>query len=219
MTKWKVNGDDGLLMKRIKQEYKGLKDLGGVKDNELETRLVQEKNSAVKLDLGCGKNCTPSYIGIDKYPNEGVDFVLDIENQPLPFDNNSVDYILSRNCFEHLSSIESIMKEVYRVLKPETGVINIVVPYYKNSSAISPRHKLYFNWHSFDNYCREETRNLEGLENSFELVKRELLFENNYLFGFVSWLSKKNYYVYERFFSGLFPARNIMFILEKKVIK
>ncbi len=60
-----------------------------------------------------------------------VDFKLIAEKQPLPIESDSVDYIHSSGVLHHTPNMEEILKELYRILKPE-GKARIMI-YNKNS--------------------------------------------------------------------------------------
>lgn len=71
----------------------------------------------MKLHLGCGKNIKEGYINIDKYIQlPGIEN-LDILN--LPYQDNSVDEILSEHLVEHIgfADEEKFWKECTRLLK------------------------------------------------------------------------------------------------------
>ncbi len=80
-----------------------------------------------KIHLGCGIYPLNGWINIDiiGYPNVTK---CDLRN-PLPFENNSIDYFFSEHFFEHLTKKEGslLLKEIYRCLKPK-GVSRITVP-------------------------------------------------------------------------------------------
>ncbi len=121
----------------------------------------------VRLDLGCGQNCTVGedgvkYTGVDFVKCEGVDIVHDLTKFPYPFKENSVDEIVSSHFVEHLTG-EDFMKhmdECWRILKPG-GKMKIVHPYCFSERAFQdPTHKtfipaaryLYFdkNWRAIN---------------------------------------------------------------------
>ncbi|MDO9235404.1 MAG: class I SAM-dependent methyltransferase [Aquabacterium sp.] len=58
------------------------------------------------------------YIGVDFANARGVDIVLD-DPYKLPFEDNSVDVIVSSSCFEHSEMFWLLYLEIIRVLKPE----------------------------------------------------------------------------------------------------
>lgn len=58
----------------------------------------------------------------DKFPVE----VCDIENEKLPFQDNSFDVIYSKSFIEHLYYPERFLTEAYRVLKPGGKFITLV---------------------------------------------------------------------------------------------
>jgi predicted SAM-dependent methyltransferase len=81
----------------------------------------------MKLHLGCGKNVKEGYINIDKYVQfDGVEN-LDIFN--LPFDNDSVNEIITEHLIEHIpfKDEEIFWKECFRLLKKE-GVLIVEAP-------------------------------------------------------------------------------------------
>ena len=57
----------------------------------------------MKIDIGCGANKKPGYLGVDKTPGPAVDFVINFEADRLPFGDDTVEAIYSSHCIEHLS--------------------------------------------------------------------------------------------------------------------
>ena len=92
------------------------------------------------LDFGCGAkpyqelfSNVESYIGVDiedegqhDHKNEQIDFYYD--GKTLPFDNETFDSILTSEVLEHVPDVDSILKELTRVLKPN-GKILVTVPF------------------------------------------------------------------------------------------
>ncbi len=70
------------------------------------------------------KNST--YIGIDLEKMPGVDIVLE-DPYKFPIEDNSVDFIVSSSCFEHIEFFWLTFLEAIRILKP-TGVFYINAP-------------------------------------------------------------------------------------------
>jgi SAM-dependent methyltransferase len=67
-----------------------------------------------------------TYTGVDFVAGKGVDIVLD-DPYSLPFENNSVDVIVSSSVFEHSEMFWLVFLEIMRVLKPE-GLFYLNVP-------------------------------------------------------------------------------------------
>ncbi len=92
----------------------------------------------LKLDLGCGPNKQPGFVGVDQYAMPGVDRVWDLgdRSQPWPWPEASVEAIHSSHFFEHLSQASRtwFMNEAYRILVPG-GQMKIVTPYWASSRA------------------------------------------------------------------------------------
>lgn len=58
------------------------------------------------------------YIGVDFQKAKGVDIVLE-DPYSLPFENESIDIVLSSSCFEHSEMFWLVFLEILRVLKPK----------------------------------------------------------------------------------------------------
>lgn len=74
----------------------------------------------LRLDLGCGGRKQPGFVGVDQYPMDGVDVVLDLGAERWPWEDSSVDEIFSSHFLEHLDAKQRchMTNEAYRVLKP-----------------------------------------------------------------------------------------------------
>ena len=66
------------------------------------------------------------YIGVDFVDGKGVDVVITSPYE-LPFDDNSVDIVVSSSCFEHSEMFWVVYLEIIRILKPH-GVFYLNVP-------------------------------------------------------------------------------------------
>ncbi len=89
------------------------------------------KKKNVKLNIGCGTDYKKGWINIDNNSDnniEKLDLNWDLRN-PLPYDDNSVDFIFHEHFMEHLTVEEGIQstKDFIRVLKPG-GVLRIATP-------------------------------------------------------------------------------------------
>ena len=74
--------------------------------------------------------------------NEGIPVKMcNIENEPLPYPDNSFDVIYSKSLIEHLYYPERYMAETYRVLKPN-GLLLTLVPDWESN------YKIYFDDYS-----------------------------------------------------------------------
>jgi 2-polyprenyl-3-methyl-5-hydroxy-6-metoxy-1,4-benzoquinol methylase len=71
------------------------------------------------LDVGCGEAYLRShikdYVGIDIAGNPDIYF--DLEQEVLPFGDNSFDVVICLDALEHIQSAHKILKEIFRVSK------------------------------------------------------------------------------------------------------
>ena len=110
------------------------------------------KEGMKMLEPGCGrgeflknfKDLGLDVVGVDASPEaivlvDGLDIKLcDIENEKLPFDDNTFDVIYSKSFIEHLYYPEKYLEEAYRVLKPN-GMLLTLVPDWESN------YKTYFD--------------------------------------------------------------------------
>ena len=81
------------------------------------------------LNLGCGGNFFPDFIGLDYGWIPGLDLCWDLR-RGIPFPDSCFEGIYSEHTFEHIpfdSFTKSLLPEIKRVLKPG-GTLRIVVP-------------------------------------------------------------------------------------------
>ena len=84
----------------------------------------------LNLDVGCGSNKQPGYVGMDKRPIDGVDIVHDAEVMPWPIDAGACAVVAASHLIEHIKPWLQIdfLNECWRVLEP-AGVLFMVTPY------------------------------------------------------------------------------------------
>jgi len=86
------------------------------------------------LDFGCGSkpyknliNNVSEYVGVDfvndghPHDNELIDIFYD--GKSIPVNDNFFDSALSSEVFEHIFNLESVLKELHRVLKPGAPIL------------------------------------------------------------------------------------------------
>lgn len=91
-------------------------------------RSYARDHAPCKIHFGCGPNVLPGWLNTDtNLPKGGIEFV-DVR-KPLPFEDNSVDYVYHEHLFEHLDRAtgERFLRECRRVLKPG-GKLRIATP-------------------------------------------------------------------------------------------
>ena len=85
----------------------------------------------IKLNLGCGDDIKPEsegWINCDMFHSDPRVKIVDLNKLPLPFEDNSVDYILLVQVLEHLTIHPfEFVTDCYRILKKD-GVLHIELP-------------------------------------------------------------------------------------------
>ena len=105
--------------------------------------------TAKQLNIGAGVTYIPGFVNIDI--SKRAEVTLDLNTEPLPFDDNSVDLVFSNHTLEHLTNYLYAMGEIHRVLK-HGGQLLVTVPYVTLTeyNLVNPYHKQHFNEYSFD---------------------------------------------------------------------
>ncbi|NEQ78567.1 MAG: methyltransferase domain-containing protein [Okeania sp. SIO2C9] len=106
----------------------------------------------LRIDLGCGSSKKEGTIGIDQQGISGVDYVLDIQTQPLPFLNQSVGYVHSSHFLEHIENPIYIFQEISRVCR-DGAELEFWTPYTWSNSAFVFGHKSFLNEDHYLHMC------------------------------------------------------------------
>jgi len=98
------------------------------------TRRRRPKPEGILLDIGCGENKHPFFLGMDKRPLPNVDIVHDLEVFPYPLPDESCITILGSHIVEHIKPwlMLDFMNELWRILKVG-GQLALSMPYGVNS--------------------------------------------------------------------------------------
>ena len=118
--------------------------------------MNNKNNKKLKIDLGCGSNKRPGFVGVDKSPEVKPDIVCDFEKDPLPFENDSVTHVWMNHVLEHIDDLISFFEELYRVCE-NGAIIEIVSPYYSSIYATrDPTHKHFISEGTFLYFTNKE---------------------------------------------------------------
>ena len=117
----------------------------------------------MKLNLGAGTKRYEGYINIDNDVGSQPNYILDLEKDNLPFENNTVDHVLAHHILDHLGDgFFHCLKELYRVCKPNT-IIDVRVPHPRHDTfLIDPTHRRPIYPHTLDMFSR--SRNKKDME-------------------------------------------------------
>lgn len=174
-----------------------------------------------KLNIGCGNDIREGFINLDIADLQGVDIVCDIENSPLPFEDNTFEYVLCNDVLEHVD-VAKVLKEIHRVLKND-GIVEIRVPHFTSANNfIDPTHKRMFSSRTFDFFINDKL-NDRGYYYDYhfrKIIDSKITFVNknpvNWPFIVFVNLNHTTRKIYEEtFFRSIAPALNI----EIKLVK
>lgn len=86
-------------------------------------KIVAEAKG-ILLDIGCGSNKQPGFLGMDKRALPGVDIVHDLENFPYPIPNEYCLSIVGSHIVEHIKPwlMIDFMNELWRIMRVGGGL-------------------------------------------------------------------------------------------------
>ena len=119
---------------------------------------------------------------------------------------------------EHLADIPRVMKELWRILKPN-GVLKIWTPPWNDvDSYTDPTHIHHFTLESFDYW--DPSTSLGGFaivthhEARFKILKKKLIFGKYLRKTGIEWFANKYYHYYKLILCWVIPARQLYFELK-----
>jgi O-antigen biosynthesis protein len=117
-----------------------------------------QRRGLLTLDLGAAHGHPAGYIGVDRFPVEGVDIVAELPN-PLPLADSSVGVIRAVDFLEHVADKVALINEIYRLLAPG-GMLLSQTPSTDGRGAFQdPTHVSFYNENSFWYYTEANYRN------------------------------------------------------------
>jgi len=127
------------------------------KNVSTKNKKIIEDKKGIRLDIGCGGNKMPGFVGIDIRKMEGVDIVQDLEQFPWDLPDNCADVAVASHVVEHINPARGtflkFMDEVWRILKPDCEFM-IAAPYagspgyWQDPTHINPCNEI--TWEYFD---------------------------------------------------------------------
>jgi ubiquinone/menaquinone biosynthesis C-methylase UbiE len=96
----------------------------------------------LKINIGSGYEKIEGFVTIDYDANTNPDYCVNIEKDKLPFDDNTVEFVLAHHVLEHLGEgYFHALQEIYRVCK-HGAIIDIQVPHPRHDGFIAdPTHR------------------------------------------------------------------------------
>lgn len=86
----------------------------------------------MKLNIGAGGVKLDGFVTCDYDPLENPDYLFNLETDPFPFPDNSVEVVVAHHVLEHLGpGYFHCLKELYRVCKPG-AFIDVRVPHHRH---------------------------------------------------------------------------------------
>ncbi|MBU5690013.1 MAG: class I SAM-dependent methyltransferase [Candidatus Aenigmatarchaeota archaeon] len=163
----------------------------------------------IKINLGCGKIKYKDFINIDRNKSVKPDIIADLNH--LPIKSNKIDYIYSEQVLEHIQNLEDLMKEFYRILKPN-GIMKHIVPHFTSISAHIGNHIHTFSSRGFIFCDYKDNSNFQT--NIKYKIKSRIVF-NKWLRPF-EFLANLHPFIWEQYIR--FPnAESIIFEFEKTI--
>ncbi|MEM0473385.1 MAG: methyltransferase domain-containing protein [Candidatus Aenigmatarchaeota archaeon] len=151
-----------------------------------------------------------NFINIDRNKKVKPDIIADVNFLPLKF--GKIDYIYSEEVLEHIEDLESLMKNFYRILKPN-GKMKHIVPHFTSISAHIGNHVHTFSTRGFVfcDFSEPESNFQSGVKYK---IKSRIIF-NKWLKPF-EFLANLHHFIWEQYIR--FPnAESIVFEFEKTI--
>ena len=135
-----------------------------------------------KLNLGCSNKVLDGFINVDLESHKGVDLIHDLNKYPLPFDEDSIEYILASHILEHLEDPLKFMLELHRICK-EGAVIDIYVPHFSSFTTYAElTHKRGLSYFTFgENWMNKQLYKKFRVQKKLNFTRINFKFLNRFL--------------------------------------
>jgi len=176
---------------------------------------LQRLKMKTKINLGCGSDIKEDYLNVDMIHRNGVNLILDIENQMSILPSDHFEEIYMNHSLEHISNFMEVMKQIHRISKDGTKLF-INCPHFSSIGMYSdPTHKTFFSSRTFNLFSPDRTENIYS-DIKLKTIKKELRLTYNYYPGveIVNWILNTFPAIYERCFCWIFPCNEIRYELE-----
>lgn len=135
----------------------------------------------IRLDIGCGGNCAPGWVSLDRSEAVNPDILCDLEVDGIPLPDNSVSAVRAIAILEHVARPLELTDEIWRVCRDKT-IVDIVVPHWSSDGAhLDPTHKSFFAEYSYQYFDRRfvgYAKNNYGVKGAYDLVKAVIEFSD-----------------------------------------
>lgn len=107
--------------------------------SKIQNKFKEEK---MKLNLGAGDQRFEGFVNIDYDKNANPDYCFNMETDPWPFEDNSVDQVIAHHVLEHMGEgYFHCLQELYRVCE-HGAMIDILVPHHRHDYFLDdPTHR------------------------------------------------------------------------------
>jgi SAM-dependent methyltransferase len=163
------------------------------------------------LHIGCGMHKMPGAIGLDISALPGVDVVVDLNHEKIPFPDNTFEMVYAHHVLEHITHLADALAEVHRVCKPG-AIIDVLVPYYTCVGAFGdPTHVRFFTYRTFEHFAEttDKERYTWFSAVRFTIKARQIGFGQLFRLLQIERGANRWPNIYENFFAFIFPARTL----------
>jgi SAM-dependent methyltransferase len=155
------------------------------------------------LNLGCGNLRFDEAFGVDISEDCNPDLVYDLNVVPWPFEDNHFDKVIGLHVIEHVSEPYSFISEIHRVCK-NGAYVEVETPHYSSQDSWNDiTHKFHFGVKYLQPFYKDDHKI------KFELLSLKLSFGNGLPSLMGRLIAGLKLHFYEKYFSFIFPARNI----------
>ncbi len=164
----------------------------------------------MKLDLGCGDQVRPGFVGVDRSPSAGAQIVCDLTTR-FPFRSDCVEEVWMDNLIEHVLDVPHLMSEVARVCRNGAQVTVRTPHFTSQASWRDPTHLHHFSYFSLDYFENRSARHYTG--GGFRIARRRLSFGGGLLGVTGRILFALSAEAWEKHFSFVFRGGTLTFEL------
>ena len=121
--------------------------------SKVRSAFTEPQGNCIRINLGCGRDHRPGWVNVDGRPP--ADRIMDLNAHPWDLEDDTADYILMSHVLEHLVDPTGAIREAWRILRGDIGILEVLVPHHRHPNAYAVGHLTMYDENSLNHFIMD----------------------------------------------------------------